>query len=199
MGKTKYLYVIFAAVVFACLAPAALAADGIVAERSFNDNVAAGETFEVMLTIDVSEENKPTMYILTENVPVGFEVADTDAKVNDNATGVMKWVAIDGLLGGKVEDTVYVYHLRAPDTAGEYEIIGNVLLKDESRHETTGRTFISVREAQTISDIISSPKVILFAIVILIIISAAALYPRKKAAKAPKAGSVRKETGHVKK
>ncbi|MEA3343314.1 MAG: hypothetical protein U9Q92_04050 [archaeon] len=190
MGKTKY--VIFAAIVLACLAPAALAANGIVTERSFNDNVAAGETFEVMLSVDISEENKPTMYILTENVPVGFEVVDTDAKVNDNVTGVMKWVAIDGLLGGRVEDTVYVYHLRAPDTAGEYEVIGNVLLKDESRHETVGRTLISVREAQTISDSISSPKVILSAIVILIIISAAALYSRKKAAKAPKAGHVRK-------
>lgn len=197
MIKTKYLYVIFAAVMFACLAPAALAADGIVIERSFDDSVVAGETFEVTLSVDVSEENKQTMYILTENVPIGFDVIDTDAKVNDNKTGKMKWVAISGLFGGKVEDIVYAYHLRAPDTVGEYEIDGNVLLKDESRHETTGRTTISVIERQTISDIIGSPQVILFAIVI-IIISAVALYLRKKKTKTLKTNGVQKETRHVK-
>lgn len=190
MKKTKYLSIIIAAAMLACIAPAALGVDDIAVERSFNDNVAAGGTFEVMLSIDVSEENKPTMYILTENVPAGFEVVDTDAKVNDNATGRMKWVAIDGLFGGKVEDIVYVYHLRAPDTVGEYNISGNVLLKDESRHETAGRTIINVREAGSNSAGILT--ILPYAVVILIIISAAVLYSGKKTAKVQKAGHVKK-------
>ncbi len=192
MKKTKYLSIIIAAAMLACIAPAALGADDIAVERSFNDNVAAGGTFEVMLSIDVSEENKPTMYILTENVPAGFEVVDTDAKVNDNATGKMKWVAIDGLFGGKVEDIVYVYHLRAPDTVGEYNISGNVLLKDESRHETAGRTMINVAEAGSISNSTGILTILPYAVIILIIISAAVLYSGKKTAKVQKAGHVKK-------
>ena len=149
------LIVVSAIVLLAVFAGIGSCAEQIVIMRAFENPCGAGEVFEVTLSVDVSEEDKPLTYILSEEVPEGFEIVDTDAKVTatvmdedtNHTKSVMKWVVIEGLFGGKVEDVSYVYHLRAPEVLGEYALRGNALLKDKSRVDVGGVPGVSVVES----------------------------------------------------
>lgn len=152
MRKTHITYItlmafmISALVLQAFIAPLALAQSPLTITRSAAGAVAPGSTFEVRLTVDVPDEGKPRTYILVENIPEGFTIVDTDAKMRSDETGQMKWIVVEGLFGAKVEDAAYAYHLRAPETNGTYSFNGSAMLEDKKSVATTGSASIEVSE-----------------------------------------------------
>lgn len=180
------------ALVLVCVAQAAFADGGIMVIRAFDGAVEAGEIFEVRLSVDVSQENKPSMYIITESVPEEFEIIDTDAKIKSNDSS-MKWLAINGLFGEKVEDTAYVYSLRAPEATGKYLLDGSIMLDDKMLYRIDGMSEVNVVEkgskvsydAEKAYDM----GVIPYAVVLLIVAFLVVFYPRtKKEVKGKKRG-----------
>ncbi len=154
MRKTYITFIVFmisALVIQTFLAPMALAQDSITITRSAADAVAPGSTFEVRLAVDVPDTGKPRTYILVENIPQGFTIVDTDAKMRSDETGQMKWIVVEGLFGAKVEDAAYVYHLRAPDTNGTYSFNGSAMLEDKKSVATSGSAAIEVSESARIT------------------------------------------------
>ncbi|MFH1431650.1 MAG: hypothetical protein ABIG84_00330 [archaeon] len=187
----KKMSIILAIMLAAFFVPAAFAASDIAITRTASSQVNAGETLEVQLNVDVDEQNKPTTYIITEIVPEGFEVVDTDARATDEKQ--MKWVAIEGLFGGKVEDTTYVYHLRAPMAPGDYEFNGSVMLKDQTKEAIQGASIIKVAAEAEGNDVTvkatsenSYMGYLPYAVALIVIIAAIAFYPKKKIQKKAK-------------
>ncbi len=185
------LIIASAILLFAVFAGIGNCSENIVITRTLEGPVGPGEVFEVTLDVDISEDNKPQTYILSEEVPQGFEIVDTDARMTaeviddntDHERSVMKWVVIEGLFAGKVEDARYVYHLRAPDTGGEYALIGSALLKDKTRVETIGSAGIVVDES--IDNTVTGMPIVSFAnaapvVALIVVLSVVVLYFRKK-------------------
>lgn len=185
------LIVASAIVLLAFVAGTGNCLEDIVITRTVEGPVGGGDVFEVTLDVDVSEDNKPLTYILSEEVPPGFEIVDTDAKMTakviDDDTNhekyVMKWVVVEGLFGSRVEDVSYVYHLRAPDAGGEYAFSGSALLKDKTRVETGGSAGVVVDES--ISNSATGMPIASFAnaapvVLLVVALSFVVLYFRKK-------------------
>ena len=147
-----FTFMISALVLHSLLAPSALAQAGITITRSTADAVAPGSTFEVRLSVDVPDADKPRTYILVENIPKSFTIVDTDSKMRSDETGQMKWIVVEGLFGAKVEDATYVYHLRAPDTIGAYTFNGSAMLEDKKSVATSGAAAIEVSESARNTD-----------------------------------------------
>lgn len=173
------------AIMLAVLAQAGFCAENIVITRSVIGPVVAGEVFEVHINVDVSEDNKPLTYILSEQIPPGFEIIDTDARMTTE-DNLMKWVVIEGFFGAKVEDADYVYHLRAPQNVSVYEISGSAMLKDKTKVEIGGASAIAVVEATGSSatglSIFSYGKIVP-AIALIAVLAAIVLYLGKKGKK----------------
>ncbi|RLG14240.1 MAG: hypothetical protein DRN71_03405 [Candidatus Nanohalarchaeota archaeon] len=179
------------AVMLAVFAQAGFCSENIVITRSVSGPVVAGEVFEVQLNVDVSEDNKPLTYIISEQIPPGFDIVDTDAKMTTD-DNLMKWVVIEGFFGAKVEDTVFVYNLRAPANMGVYAISGSAMLKDKTTVEIGGVSNIEVVEATGSSATglsIFSQAGYIPLIVLIAVLAAVAVYSKKTGSK----------TGNVKK
>ena len=180
--KTNLGFMISALMVLAILATPALALGKLSVTRTMAEAVAPGETFEVRLSVDVPDTQKPRTYILVENIPKGFTIADTDAKMKSDENGIMKWIVVEGLFGAKVEDTAYVYHLRAPGTTGAYSFNGSSMLEDRTTVATSGAASLNVSESAKSSGKNSQEYIqfgydalpyILAALLIIVLVSAA--------------------------
>ncbi|MFH1077526.1 MAG: hypothetical protein V1753_11985, partial [Pseudomonadota bacterium] len=108
--------------------------------RDLPDAATIGDVFNVTLTIDVNESNKPNLYILYETVPAGFEILDAGGMSLSGRT--LKLTVLKSAYHGlTVEDRTVNYTLRYVSSyEGAFE---GVIRYDSENHEVLGDYTIS--------------------------------------------------------
>ncbi len=81
--------------------------------RALPQSASMGEEFTVTLTVDVNEYNKPTVYILYETIPEGFDVINSGGMHYTASTRTLKLMVFESAYHGtRVEDRAIRYRLR---------------------------------------------------------------------------------------
>ncbi len=115
---------------------------GVEVYRDLPDVVKVGEMFDVTLTIDVNESDKPKVYILYENIPLGFEIVDTGGMSPSGQT-LKLMVYESAYFGTVVEDRVVTYTLRYVMETGDEDVFEGTIRYDYEDHEVLGDDTIS--------------------------------------------------------
>ncbi len=97
----------------------------------------ANSPINVELTVDVNENNKPSLYILSEAIPEGFTVVSTDGGSYDDVTRTLEWRVVT-----YVEDKTYTYTIET-SSQGIYSLSGTVELLSGT-YSVTGETVLNV-------------------------------------------------------
>ena len=113
---------------------------GVGIYRDLPDIATIGEVFNVTLTIDVNESNKPGVYILYEHIPEGFEIIDTGG-MSPSGNTLKLMVFESAYYGTLVEDRIVTYTLRYV-TVNE-SVFEGIIVYDSVDHEVLGDDSIS--------------------------------------------------------
>ncbi|MFH1432323.1 MAG: DUF2334 domain-containing protein [archaeon] len=90
-----------------------LSLDTLSVFRDLPQNAYIGEEFNVSLIVDVNESTKPSLYILYETIPEGFELIDNGGMIYKESTRTLKQFVFESKYFARVvEDYTFTYKLR---------------------------------------------------------------------------------------
>ncbi len=115
---------------------------GVGVYRDLPDVVKIGEMFEVTLTIDVNESDKPNVYILYEDIPLGFEIIDTGG-MSPSGNTLKLMVYESAYFGTVVEDRTVTYTLRYIMEMVDEDVFEGAVRYDYENHDVLGDDSIS--------------------------------------------------------
>lgn len=105
--------------------------------RALPQSASMGEEFTVTLTVDVNEYNKPTVYILYETIPEGFDVINTGGMHYTASTRTLKLMVFESAYHRtRVEDRAIMYRLRP--NAYPTDVFNGYVRYNYQNQETSG-------------------------------------------------------------
>lgn len=115
--------------------------------RDLPDEVEEGDQFEVKLSVDINESDRPDYYLLKEFIPQGVEVTNRGGAYYDSAKRMLQWfVAESDKIGTHVEDKEYKYKAKA-NFNGTFVFKGNVTTTGPVTFDTGGDKILAVDDS----------------------------------------------------
>jgi len=118
-----------------------------VASRTTPESAYPGTTITVTLDVEIDETNVPPVIVVSEDIPLGWEVVDSDPEVSHivYSRGEVDWLFSDAV-GRPVEDTSITYTLEIPwDHDSEIgRIMGWIFYMDQGMYVDTVTGFSDI-------------------------------------------------------
>ena len=136
--RISYLFILFFLLIF----PSVSAYD-IQITRNLPDRVNPLQEFNVSISVNFDESNKPASAIVTEKIPDGFTVVDLGNGYYDREKNTIKWLFMPLSSYLPVQDTILTYKLKAPNS-NQIVAFNGVLNVGNETYETKGDTILAV-------------------------------------------------------